>query len=112
LKFKNVLKQNLKKFMKMNSGQFIDRIIDIYYEGSLKEELSDNGFDGLDFSVESKVIAHFCTGSADAEFSEMLNNNMLTEWLIFKKNLLSDDEAKDMYFILLNIYSKLNNIKN
>jgi len=97
----------LKKFFKMNSSEFVERVVDIYYEGSLREDLTQNSFDGLDISVESKVIAHFCTGFADAPLSKLLENGLLVEWLLFKKNLFADEEAGDMYYILLNVYSKI-----
>ncbi|MBE1442609.1 hypothetical protein [Paenibacillus sp. OAS669] len=77
-----------------------------------RRALTNNGYDDLDFAVESKVIIHFSTGLTEVPFSELLKNDMLTEWLIFRKNLPLDEEAKDMYYILLNIYSTLYNIKS
>ncbi len=96
--------------MKGNRNEFIERIIDIYYVGSLNPELTKNGYEGLDMSLESKVISHFCTGAVNEPFSELIQVEELTDWLIYKRNLLEDEEAQDMYYILLNIYKTINNI--
>ncbi|MDQ0899521.1 MULTISPECIES: hypothetical protein [unclassified Paenibacillus] len=53
MKAKNVLRQNQQKFFKMNNNEFIERIIDIYYQGSLREDLI-NGIEEVDMSVEGK----------------------------------------------------------
>ncbi|MFD0678394.1 MULTISPECIES: hypothetical protein [unclassified Paenibacillus] len=104
---KNVLKQNLKKFLKTNSNEFTERVIDIYYQGSLREDLT-NGFENVDLTLEGKVITHFCTGiERDVSFETLLKYDLLTDWLIFKKNLMADEEARDMYFILVNVYCAL-----
>jgi len=114
LKAKRALITTLNKHFKKTDETFTNKIVDILYQGSLlvppvlDEELPTP-------HEEVQAISHFCLGVSD-ELVSLMNLTVsadrdLSNWYVFKKSLMDDEEAYVMYYILVKCYLRINKLQ-